>query len=130
MARKFYSEDGQAIPAIKYAESKPDGYTLITDQVQIHNLTINRYELRASDGVNYYNNFRTDLYIDIMNNIYTESQVFELENHLKNLGIEIVSGNWLTAKNTILNLSILGIFTQIMKDDILNFIDEYILNNY
>jgi len=130
MARKFYTEDSETIPAIKYANSKPVGFTLITDQELIHKLTKNRYDERASEGLIYYNNFRTDRYIDIINGVYTDTQVFELENHLKDLGIEIVSGNWLTAKNTLLNLTILGIFTQIMKDEITAFVDTYILDNY
>lgn len=130
MAKKFYIEDGQEIPAIKYADSKPDGYSLITDENLIHELTKNKYNLREEDGREYYNNFRSDRYIDILNGVYTESQVFDLENHLKNLGIEIVSGNWLTAQNTLNNLNLSGIFDQTMKNELTNFIQDYINTNY
>jgi len=130
MARKFYIEDNEVLPAIKFAENQPTGFTLITNESLIHGLMKTQYVSRSEDGLNYYNNFRTDRYIDIINGVYTDTQVFELENHLKDLGIEIVSGNWLTAKNTIENLSISGIFTQIMKDEITAFVDTYILDNY
>ena len=130
MARKFYIEDNEVLPAIKFAENQPTGFTLITNESLIHNLMKTQYVSRSEDGLNYYNSFRTDRYIDIINGVYTDNEVFELENHLKDLGIEIVSGNWLTAKNTLSGLSISGIFTQIMKDEITVFVDAYILDNY
>ncbi len=130
MARKFYIEDNEVLPAIKFAENQPTGFTLITNESLIHDLMKTQYVSRSEDGLNYYNNFRTDRYIDIINGVYTDNEVFELENHLKDLGIEIVSGNWLTAKNTLSGLTLAGIFTQQMKDEITAFVDTYILNNY
>ena len=70
MARKYYQENNEAIPAICFEESKPVGFTLITNQAQLHDLIKGQYIQRAEDGADYYNDFRTDRYMDILNNIY------------------------------------------------------------
>ena len=69
MARKFYIEDNEVLPAIKFAENQPTGFTLITNESLIHDLMKTQYVSRSEDGLNYYNNFRTDRYIDIINGI-------------------------------------------------------------
>ena len=130
MARKYYIEDNEAIPAICFEESQPVGFTLITDQAQLHDLIKGQYIQRSDDGANYYNDFRTDRYMDILNDVYTDAEVFALESHLENLGIQIATGNWITAQNTNSNLSLVGIYTQVMKDEIQAEIDLYISLNY
>ena len=82
MARKYYQEDNELIPAICFEESQPVGFTLITDETQLHDLIKGQYVQRANDGSDYYNDFRTDRYMDILNNVYTDVEVFALENHL------------------------------------------------
>jgi hypothetical protein len=130
MARKYYTEDNEAIPAICFEESQPVGFTLITDQAQLHDLIKGQYLQRSDDGANYYNDFRTDRYMDILNGVYTDAEVFALESHLENLGIQIATGNWITAQNTNSNLSLSGIYNQVMKDEIQTEIDVYISLNY
>lgn len=130
MARKYYQENNEAIPEICFEESQPVGFTLITNQAQLHDLIKGQYVQRAEDGADYYNDFRTDRYMDILNGVYTDVEVFALENHLENLGLQIVSGNWITAQNTNSNLSLSGIYTQVMKDEIQADIDIYISLNY
>lgn len=130
MARKYYQEDNETIPAICFEETQPIGFTLITDENQIHDLIKRQYIIRADDGANYYNNFRTEKYMDILNDVYTDVEVFELEQHLNNVGLQIGTGNWLTAQNENSNLSLSGIYNQEMKDYIQTSIDNYIVNNY
>ena len=38
MARKFYTEDDEAIPDIKFELTTPDGFTEITDSAEIWTL--------------------------------------------------------------------------------------------
>lgn len=42
MPKKFYIEDGEAIPAIIFVETPPSGYTEITDSIQISSLSLSR----------------------------------------------------------------------------------------
>jgi hypothetical protein len=130
MARKFYREDNEAIPAIKFALSNPEGFTLITDPAQIKVLYVKQYQTRILDGSSTVQNFTADLYIDTLNGIYTDAQVFELESHTKSLHDDLNNGWWLTAQNTNTNLPLLGIYNLLMKEELQLLIDTYILDNY
>lgn len=128
--RNFYEENNQTIPAIKFEEIQPAGYSLVTDPVQLENLHAERYEINREAGVDYYNHFQAKLYIQITNEVYTISEVVDLECHLKKVGDEIKAGSWLTAQNSIGGLALSGIFDQTMKDEITSDIDLYVLENY
>lgn len=130
MARKYYIEEGEAIPAIIFEETAPAGFTLITDSAQLVELHAQRYEQNRTDGVDYYNHFQAGLYLDIVGAVYTVVEVVTLEAYLKGLADEIKSGSWLTAQNTITGLALSGIFTQSMKDEITNDINTYVTDNY
>lgn len=130
MARKFWKEDNEAIPAIKFELTQPIGFTEITDGQEIKELYKIQYSYRISDGKNYVLDFTTDKYIDVLNEIYTEAEVFALENHIKDLYDQLNNGWWLTAQNTNSSLSLSGIYTQVMKDQIQLDLDTYITNNY
>ena len=130
MARQYYIEDGEAIPAIIFEETAPAGFSLVTDPDQLVELHAARYEKNRQDGVDYYNHFQAGLYLDIVNAVYTVAEVVALEAYVKNLGDEIKAGSWLTAQNTIAGLALSGIFTQTMKDEIKADINNYVLNNY
>jgi len=130
MAKKYYIEDGESIPAIIFEETAPAGFSLITDAAQLVELHAQRYEKNRQDGVNYYNHFQAGLYIDIVNEVYTVIEVVTLEAYLKAVADEIKSGSWLTAQNTITGLALSGIFTQSMKDEITNDINTYVSDNY
>ncbi len=130
MSRKFYQENNVAIPAIQFVNEQPIGYTLITDAAQIKKLYLLQYQLRIDAGQNFVLNFTADMYINVVNEVYTTEQVFQLENHLKYLYDELNNGWWLSAQNTNQNLSLLGIYTQTMKDEIQGIIDLYIFENY
>lgn len=130
MPRKFYKKNGEAIPQIDFVLTQPEGFTEITDPSEIKELYLIQYQYRIADGQNYVLNFTADKYIQVLNGIYTEQEVFELENHIKNLYGELDNGWWLTAQNTNQNLSLLGIYNQVIKDEIQVTLDTYILENY
>lgn len=128
--RNFYQENNEEIPAIKFVESHPLNYSLVVDAVQLENLHAERYEHNREEGVNYYNHFQAKLYIDITTGTYTVVEVVALEAHLEKVSNEIKAGSWLTAQNTIVGVSLNGIFDQSMKDSIKSDIDNYINENY
>ena len=130
MARSFYKEDNQAIPAIVYELTQPSGYTQITDSEELKRLYIGLYNQRQQDGVNYFDDFRANIMMDIIAGAYTALDAFNLESHIKYLQDEVILGNWLTAQNTNSNLALSGIYDQAMKDEIQLDIDDYVLNNY
>ncbi len=130
MARKFYKENNEAIPAIKFENSLPTGFTEITDETEIKRLYKIQYGYRISDGKNFVLDFTTDKYVDVLNGTYTEAEVFALENHIKDLYDQLNNGWWLTAQNTNSVLILDGIYNQAMKDSIQTVIDEYVTNNY
>ena len=130
MARKFYKENNEAIPTIKFENSLPTGFTEITDETEIKRLYKIQYGYRISDGKNFVLDFTSDRYIDLLNGTYTEAEVFALENHIKDLYDQLNNGWWLTAQNTNSVLILDGIYNQAMKDSIQTVIDEYVTNNY
>jgi hypothetical protein len=130
MARKFYKEDGQQIPAICFELSQPSGFTEITDSAEIKRLYISEYMKKQEDGKQFVINFTADLYIDILNAVYTDLEVFALEDHIGAIYSDLNNGWWLTAQNGNQGLSLSGIYTQAMKDDIQAILDDYVLNNY
>jgi hypothetical protein len=130
MPRKFYKEDGEQIPAIVFELDAPVGFTEITEQEEIKTLYILQYQYRIADGKKFVLDFTADVYIDVLNGLYSEMEAFQLEAHIKELYNELNNGLWLTAKNTNSNLEILGIYTQQLKDEIQATLDAYVFENY
>ena len=134
MTRKFYKEDIEG--CIKFEETHPlpskDGhaFTEITDPIEIKQLYKKKYNSRIVDGHKYVIDFTADRYIDVITNVHTIEEVFVLENHIKDLYVELNNGWWLTAQNTNINLPLMGIYDQIMKDSIQAALDTYISENY
>jgi len=130
MARAFYKEDGEAIPAVKYVVGQPVGYTLVSDTNELRDLYIMQYRQRETDGKDWLEQFRADLMMDIISTTYTPTEVFLLEQHLKSLTENIIAGNWLTAQSISTSLPLSGIYDQTMKDEMQLHIDTYVTNNY
>ena len=128
--RKFYKEDNEPIPAIKFELSQPVGFTEITDQAEIKELYLRQYQYRILDGQEYVQDFTANTYIKVINGIYTDQEAFQLEGHIKELYQELNNGCWLTAQNTNTNLELLGIYDQILKDEIQEKLDLYVSENY
>lgn len=130
MPRKFYKEDGEQIPAIVFELDAPVGFTEITEQEEIKTLYILQYQYRIADGKKFVLDFTADIYIDVLNGIYSDIEAFQLEAHIKDIYNELNNGLWLTAKNTNTNLELLGIYTQELKDEIQAILDAYVFENY
>jgi len=130
MSRKFYKENNEAIPAIKFELAAPVGFTEITDPAEIKQLYLLQYQTRINDGKYFVLDFTADMYINVLNGIYTDIEVFELEGHIKDLYDQLNNGFWLTAQNTNQNLSLSGIYTDQMKNDIQTILDTYVSENY
>jgi len=130
MPRKFYKENDEQIPAIVFELDAPVGFTEITEQEEIKTLYILQYQYRIEDGKSYVLDFTTDVYINVLNGVYSDIEAFELEAHIKELYNELNNGLWLTAKNTNTNLEVLGVYTQELKDQIQAILDSYVFENY
>jgi len=130
MSRSFYIEDNEAMPAVKYEETQPTGYTLIADNTMLKDCYIKLYRKRAGDGVAWFEEFRADLMMKILDSTYTPAEVFLLEQHLEHLTANVIGGNWLTAQYFAAALPLSGIFDQTMKDEIEAVIAAYIAENY
>lgn len=130
MAKTYYIENIVNNPAISFSETQPEGFTLITDSATLLSLTEKEYNKREKDGKDFYNNFRSRLYLEILAGSITTTEAFTVENYLVDVARNINTGNWLTAQYTCTNLAISGIFTQELKDEILLGISNYIIDNY
>lgn len=128
--KKFYKENNQSLPAILFTDVIPSGFTEITNASEIRDLYIKQYKERKEDGENYYTETQAELYIDILNGVYTSVQVFEFEDHTSDLSKQIRTGNWLTAQSVVDALPISGIFDATKKSEIKSYIDDYVLLNY
>ncbi len=130
MARKFYKEDNEAIPAIVFELSAPVGFTEITDNAEIKELYLIQYQSRIDDGKSWVLDFTADLYIDVLNGTYTDADAIDLERHISDLYNQLSNGWWLTAQNTNQGLALSGIYNQTMKDELQSTIDDYVNDNY
>ena len=130
MPRKFYKENGELIPSIAFELDAPVGFTEITEQEEIKTLYILQYQYRIADGKKFVLDFTADIYIDVLNGVYSDIEAFQLEAHIKELYNELNNGLWLTAKNTNTNLEVLGVYTQELKDEIQAILDSYVFENY
>ncbi len=116
--------------AIAFEDSAPVGYTLITNAQEKQQAWKNKYDERRIDGENYYTETQAELYIDILDGVYTSVQVFEFEDHTSNLSKQIITGNWLTAQSVVDALPVSGIFDSTKKAEIKLHIDDYVSLNY
>ena len=125
--RQFYTDSTGAI-AFETAAPSPD-YTLVTG-VQKDLLWKAKYNERSADGQDYYTETQAELYISILDGVYTNTEVFDFEQYTNELSTQIRTGNWYTAQDTCTNLPTSGIFDTTKKAQIQADIDNYVLNNY
>lgn len=135
--KKFWTEiDAVNIPAVVFSEAQPppsaDGkeFTEVTDSAEIKQLYLTQYSYRIDDGNSYVKDFTADRYIDVINETYSEVEVFALESHIKDLYSALTNGWWLTAQNINQNLILDGIYDAAMKSSIQSSIDTYVSDNY
>ena len=130
MAKKYYIEDSENIPAIIYAETQPTGYTLITDDALLLDLTMADYLIKEKDGNVFYNTFRSRLLLKIKAGEIQPLDAFTVEAYLLSVKENLTSGNWLTAQYVCNALPLSGIFDAALKTEILTGITDYINANY
>lgn len=130
MAKKWYIEDNSDAGVCFCEEPAPVGMIEITDENYLKFLYVRQYEEREKDGHDFYGGYRADLYMKILSEEITPTDAFLVEQHIKDLKDELITGNWLTAQNVSLGLPLSGIYDQTLKDDIQAGIDNYITNNY
>jgi hypothetical protein len=130
MAKNFYIELHQSNPAIVFASIQPSGFELITDQEKLLQLTKAQYNEREFAGKDFYNGFRSQLYLLVVGGSITPTQAFVVESYLSNLKDALCSGNWLTAQYVCSVTPLSGIFDATLKSNILGGISNYIANNY
>jgi len=124
--RQFYKHaDG----AIAFEDSAPVDYTLVTG-TERDLLWDAKYIERAEDGDLYYTQTQRNLYLSFLDGDYTSTEIFNFESHIKDLSELVKSGNWYTAQSVIAVLPLSGIFDSTKKDEIKNYIDNYVINNY
>jgi len=134
--QKFYKEDNEEIPAIKYTDTQPVGFTEITNQEELVILYLNLNKKLKHDGAQYVAEFKVStfgfLYRD---GILLDANVDYLYNKLTQLLLRLEDGNWNSAKyllenelSTISQEDIDNGYTQSVHDDLLNDITTYINN--
>ena len=141
MEKYRYTLDNSIIE-VKTIEEVPQGLsyeTIIEDNTptaqELKDIAIAeikaKYEFHRANGWNAYQEFRAMIVIDIEAGDITEQQAFLIEKDLK-LGYDRIAqnGDWKTAYYELSQVTVSYPFIQAYRDIALNFIANYILNNY
>jgi len=141
MEKYRYTLDNSIIE-VKTIEEVPQGLiyeTIIEDNTptaqELKDIAIAeikaKYEFHRANGWNAYQEFRAMIVLDIANGKITETQAFLIEKDLK-LGYDRISqnGDWMTAHYELSQTTVSYPFIQEYLDIALNFIANYIQNNY
>lgn len=90
-----------------------------------------KYEFHRLNGWNAYQDFRAMIVLDIANEAITETQAFLIEKDLK-IGYDRIAqnGDWMTAHYELSQITVSYPFIQSYLDIALNYIANYIQNNY
>lgn len=126
----YWKEDAEAIPAIIKGDVQPTGYTLITDPDEIKVIITSEYKQHTFSGIEYFEKMRASLAYDAIEGTITFADAFYIEGELSGIKANVVSGDWKTAQYNMGLITPSGALTQGMYDDILGYIDQYIIDNY
>jgi len=132
MAKKFYEENNEAIPAVQFIEEgqQPTGWVEVTNADRINTLTKKLYLQRELDGRNLYENIRAQLAEDFNSGSLTLADAHFIETKLINAKSFLLTGDWATAQFELSLLVIEGAYTQELHDDINLNITNYMNLNY
>jgi len=130
MVKKFYIEDAVDGYAVKYSESAPEGFSEISDHLEIEKQYRRLYKKRVKDGLALHDIIRANLAIMLDNSLVTEDQVYEIEKKLMPAKSFLLSGNWMMAFHDINLQSVDMNYTQAIHDDIRLRLESYINENY
>ena len=141
MEKYRYTLDTSIIE-VKTIEEVPQGLsyeTIIEDNTltesQLKEIAIAeikaKYEFHRLNGWNAYQDFRAMIVLDIANEAITETQAFLIEKDLK-IGYDRIAqnGDWKTAYYELSQITVSYPFIQEYLDIALNYIANYIQNNY
>ena len=141
MEKYRYTLDNSIIE-VKTIEEVPQGLsyeTIIEDNTltesQLKEIAIAeikaKYEFHRLNGWNAYQDFRAMIVLDIANEAITETQAFLIEKDLK-IGYDRIAqnGDWKTAYYELSQIQVSYSFIQEYLDIALNYIANYIQNNY
>lgn len=127
MVKKFYKEDNEPIPDIKFLEegTQPAGFTEITDIDEIKSQYKKIYHERAKHGLELYNDIRVDLATEFNTGEMTEADAYFIEKKLIDAKSFLLTGNWVMARHELDQLTIEGAYTQGIHDSIKLKVDDY-----
>lgn len=139
---KYRYTIGNSIIEVKTIEEVPQGLsyeTIIEDNTltesQLKEIAIAeikaKYEFHRANGWSAYQDFRAMIVLDIANEAITETQAFLIEKDLK-IGYDRIAqnGDWKTAYYELSQIQVSYSFIQEYLDVTLNYIANYIQNNY
>ncbi len=130
MARNFYIEQDEDIPSVAFELEQPDGFVLLTNIDKLKELINSQYLQREEDGKDYFNDVRVDLVSKYSSGSISLTDIFFIESKIEPVTLKIILGDWMTASYVLTNTVVEGAFTQEFKDELLNYINTYIENNY
>jgi len=126
------TEEEKVLIIDKY-ESLTENDVLILEQIK------SVYEVRAADGLTYYDDIRANLAFDYQEGTLTIAQAHYIEKVLINIKSFLLTGDWATAQYELNSLVIDGVvsqtdivfgYTQELHNQIKAYIDLYVQNNY
>jgi len=130
MSKKFYIKTETAPQAICFCEGPMSGYTEVTDSNKLKALYIKKYNERAQDGHNFFDDIRAQAGLDVASGTLSASDAFFIEGKLAETKTHVINGDWLTAQYYIYLVTVEGALTQAFYDNIKGYIDNYVTNNY
>ncbi len=132
MPKIFYKEDNELIPAIEFSDVQPIDFSPVIDESEYKSLIKMQYKCREKDGKEYFEEVRSDLvYSYTIEETITAEDVFFIETALEPVLLKLERGDWMTASYLMTNnVVVQSSLTQELYDEILNYINLYIQNNY
>jgi len=132
--KKFYKEDNEDIPSIVYSDVQPNGFSEITDPLELNALYLKQNNKMKQLGQDYVSNFKvSNLGVLYRDGALTDANVHYLYNKLTQLLLRLEDGNFDSAKfllenelNTITQDDIDNGYTQAIHDQILNDVTNYL----
>jgi len=133
MAKKFYEENNEAIPAVQFIEegSQPAGWVEVTDADRINTLTKKLYLQRELDGRELYEIIRAQLAEQFNSGSLTLADAHFIETKLINAKSFLITGDWATAQYELGLLTVPdNAYTQELHDMVTLSIETYMDLNY
>jgi len=89
------------------------------------------YQKYQNDGVEYFNEVRANLVLDYKTGVRTTSDIFYIESKIESVTNKIMKGDWMTASYVMTNEVVFDtVLDEVFYNDILNYINNYIAENY